>query len=207
MNFILMMSRITSFKENNEFNMIYTEDQIYPFFAPDDSHGFLSNWYKSDFRGVARFSGYDEYKIANVTEYCYPITYVCAEQFLMASKATLFGDLAAHEKIMLTNSPREMKDFGRRVKNFNSAVWDANKMSIMRMGLYYKFTQNEKLQRGLLLTGDKVLIEASPYDHIWGVGLGPNDARLLNTDEWRGQNLLGQCLIDIRKAIQNGSKS
>ena len=200
-----MMSLIMSYKEGNEFNMIYTEDQIYPFFAPDDSHGFLSNWYKSDFRGVARFSGYDEYKIANVTEYCYPITYVCAEQFLMASKATLFRDLAAHEKIMLTNSPREMKDFGRRVKNFDETVWNANKMFIMRTALYLKFTQNEELKTGLLLTGDKELIEASPYDKIWGVGLGSNDKRLLNTNEWRGQNLLGQCLMDVRKAIKEGN--
>lgn len=187
--------------------MIYTGDQIYPFFAPDDAHGFLSNWYKSPFSSKMYIKGCDEFKIAEISEYPYEIPYVCAEQFLMAAKAMLFGDLAAHEKIMLTNSPREMKDFGRRVKNFNKTVWDANKMFIMRTGLYYKFTQNEELKTGLLLTGDRILIEASPYDHVWGVGLGPNDKRLLNTDEWRGQNLLGQCLMDIRKAIRDGDKN
>ena len=181
--------------------MIYTEDQIYPFWACDDSHGFLSNWYKSPFSSKTCIEGYDEFKIAKISKYPYEIPYVCAEQFLMAMKATLFEDQQTHEKIMQTKSPREMKDFGRRVKNFNKTVWDANKMFIMRSALFCKFDQNEELKNGLLLTGDKILIEASPYDHVWGVGLGPSDERLLNTNMWRGQNLLGQCLMDIRMAL------
>lgn len=183
--------------------MIYTENQIYPFFAPDDSHGFLSNWYKSSFSSKIRIAGYDEFKVAKISQHPYEVTYVCAEQFLMAMKALLFGDHEAHEKIMGTKSPREMKDFGRRVKNFNKTVWDTNKMFIMRSALFCKFDQNEELKNGLLLTENKILIEASPYDHVWGVGLGPNDERLLNTDTWRGQNLLGQCLMDIRIAFKN----
>ena len=185
--------------------MIYTEDQIYPFWACDDSHGFLSNWYKSPFSSKMCIKGYDEFKIAKLSEYPYEIPYVCAEQFLMAGKAMLFEDHDAHEKIMCTKSPREMKDFGRRVKNFDEMTWNANKMFIMRTALYLKFTQNEELKTGLLLTGDKELIEASPYDKIWGVGIGPNDKRLLNTDEWKGLNLLGQCLMDVRKAIKEGN--
>lgn len=184
--------------------MIYAEDQIYPFFAPDDSHGFLSNWYKSPFEARCRFGECDAYKISAIDELLHGVRYCCAEQFLMASKATLFGDADSYEKIMKTSSPREMKDFGRRVKGFDQEVWDANKATVMHFALHLKFDQNEELAEGLLLTGDRVIIEASPYDVIWGVGLGPSDKRLLNTDEWRGQNLLGECLMDTRRSLRAG---
>lgn len=184
--------------------MIYTEEQIYPFWAALDSHGFLSNWYKSPFETKCRFGSCDESKISVIEELPQDVRYCCAEQFLMAAKATLFGDIDSYERIMKTSSPREMKDFGRRVKGFDQDVWDANKATIMRFALHFKFEQNEELAEGLLLTGDRIIIEASPYDTVWGVGLGPNDKRLLNTDEWRGQNLLGECLMDARRALRDG---
>lgn len=147
----------------------------------------FSNWYKSDFT----IKGID---------------FNCVEQYMMFSKARLFGDLEIASQILSTDDPKEQKALGRKVKGFDPDVWDARCVPIVTAGLIHKFTQNKELQDILLLTKGKTLVEASPYDKIWGVGLSASDPLITNPENWKGKNLLGIALMDARSAIENNLK-
>lgn len=134
------------------------------------------------------------------------VEYTSAEQWMMASKARLFGDLDMEKKILETNSPRKQKAFGRRVKGFEQKEWQENSMDIVVRGNMAKFEQNESLKERLLQTGEKIIVEASPYDKIWGIGLGPNNANALVPEKWKGLNLLGQAIMTVRDRIRAESK-
>lgn len=129
------------------------------------------------------------------------ITYNCGEQYMMAQKALLFGDCETFNLIMESDNPRDQKKLGRQVKNFNQEVWDKNKEKIVFDGNLARFTQNKYLKEILLNTQGQ-LVEASPYDRIWGIGLSKNDPRVLNENQWLGQNLLGKILTQVRKQIK-----
>lgn len=126
------------------------------------------------------------------------VTYTSAEQYMMAEKAKLFGDEEIRAEILNTDDPRMCKALGRKVKNFDKAVWDKEKEHIVRKGNTKKFLQNSALRNFLLSTGDKVLVEASPTDRVWGIGLGKNNPDALDPQKWRGQNLLGFALMNVR---------
>ena len=128
--------------------------------------------------------------------------YSCAEQYMMAEKARLFGDEEMREEIMNTSDSKLMKALGRKVRNFDPQVWDKAKYSIVLNGNYYKFTQNKEMMDFLLSTGDKVLVEASPMDTIWGIGLGKDNEKAHNIASWRGKNLLGFALMEVRDEIR-----
>ena len=129
--------------------------------------------------------------------------YSCAEQYMMAEKARLFGDKEVEKEIMNTSDPKLMKALGRKVRNFDPQVWDKVKYSIVLNGNYYKFTQNKEMMDFLLSTGDKILVEASPMDTIWGIGLGKDNEKAHNIASWRGKNLLGFALMEVRDEIRN----
>lgn len=120
----------------------------------------------------------------------------------MAEKARLFGDKEICAKIMESTEPNKIKALGRKVKNFDQAVWDACKYSIVLNGNYLKFIQNPKLKEFLLSTGDKVLAEASPYDGIWGIRMGEKSPNVRNPMEWQGENLLGFALMEVREELR-----
>ena len=128
--------------------------------------------------------------------------YYCAEQYMMAEKARLFGDEEVEEEIMNTHDPKLMKALGRKVRNFDPQVWDKAKYSIVLNGNYYKFTQNKAMMDFLLSTGDKILVEASPLDTIWGIGLSKDNEKAQNIAAWRGKNLLGFALMEVRDEIR-----
>lgn len=130
------------------------------------------------------------------------VTYTCAEQFMMAEKAKLFGDTESMVKIMCETHPAEQKRLGRKVKNFVESQWQSVALDIVTLGNVAKFTHDEERRKFILDTGDKVLVEASPTDRIWGIGLGPHDQRIYNPAEWQGTNLLGQALMNARKIIK-----
>lgn len=129
------------------------------------------------------------------------VTYTSAEQYMMAEKAKLFGDEEIRAEILNTDDPRMCKALGRKVKNFDKAVWDKEKEHIVRKGNTKKFLQNSALRNFLLSTGDKVLVEASPTDRVWGIGMGKNNPDALDPQKWRGQNLLGFALMNVRDFI------
>ena len=121
---------------------------------------------------------------------------------MMAEKARLFGDEEVEKEIMNTSDPKLMKALGRKVRNFDPQVWDKVKYSIVLNGNYYKFTQNKEMMDFLLSTGNKILVEASPMDTIWGIGLGKDNEKAHNIASWRGQNFLGFALMEVRDEIR-----
>jgi ribA/ribD-fused uncharacterized protein len=129
------------------------------------------------------------------------VTFSCAEQGMMHSKALLFEDHVTADKIMQTNDCRRMKELGRQVRGFKDEVWIQHRQEIVFQHSMCKYTQNPYLLQALINTKGRVLVEASPYDSIWGVGLHETDAREVPPSQWPGLNLLGKVLVRVRQAI------
>jgi len=119
---------------------------------------------------------------------------------MMAEKARLFGDNESLAKIMASKSPREQKKLGRKVKNFDPFKWSEVCKEVVRRGNYAKFTQNTELG-WKLIESEGTLVEASPYDRIWGIGLGEDDPRAQDRNQWLGANWLGEVLTEVRQQI------
>lgn len=130
------------------------------------------------------------------------IRYSCCEQYMMHQKALLFKDLTTAAKIMSTTSPKLQKQLGREVINYNEAIWDNRKIDIVFIGNLAKFSQNELLKSELLNTGNRQFVEASPYDTIWGIGMGLDNPLINDPTKWRGLNLLGQVLTFVRDTLR-----
>ncbi len=130
------------------------------------------------------------------------IIFNCCEQFMMCSKALLFNDLETSYKIMDSRNPYEHQQLGRRVKNFDLDKWNEHARDIVYTGNYARFTQNEDDKELLLSTGNKQIVESSPVDKIWGIGLAATDPRALNRATWRGTNWLGEVLTQVREDIK-----
>ena len=124
---------------------------------------------------------------------------------MMAQKARLFGDDAIQAQILAATSPRAVKTLGRRIRNFDEARWQATREDIVYDGNLGKFSQNPALQTFLLNTGDKILVEASPQDRIWGIGLAASDPRAAAPLQWLGENLLGFALMQVRAQLRGNS--
>lgn len=131
------------------------------------------------------------------------VEYCSAEQYMMHQKALLFGDGEIAEQIMQATHPRVQKALGRKVRNFDADRWTAVCRDIVYRGNYAKFSQNEDKKAALLATTG-TLVEASPYDRIWGIGLGADDPRRLDPKTWKGTNWLGEVLTKVRDDLAGG---
>jgi ribA/ribD-fused uncharacterized protein len=127
--------------------------------------------------------------------------YASAEQFMMAEKARLFGDLEARARILATRDPGRAKALGRRVRGFDETVWERARFDLVTDGNLAKFAQDPRLRAHLLSTGDAVLVEASPLDAIWGIGLAAADPGARDPRSWPGLNLLGFALMRTRTLL------
>src|SRR5262249_12551652 len=123
-----------------------------------------------------------------------------AEQFMMYCKAVLFDDTETAAQILAAETPKEQKALGRVVKGFDEARWLLFREGVVYTGSYAKFTQNPELCDALLATRGTTLVEASPYDKVWGIGLGEDDPRARDRSQWQGLNLLGETLTRVREA-------
>lgn len=132
------------------------------------------------------------------------VAYSCAEQFMMAEKARMFGDKEMLLKIMETTYPKEMKAYGRAVQGFDKEAWEKACYDIVKRGNLEKFIQNPELLRFLLGTERRILVEASPRDRIWGIGMGKSNPDVENPLKWRGANLLGFALTEVRDELSEG---
>jgi ribA/ribD-fused uncharacterized protein len=128
-------------------------------------------------------------------------TYSCAEQYMMRGKAVLFGDHAIAAQILAAPHPRDHKALGRKVASFDDAIWRREREAIVLAGNRAKFTQNPELRALLVATRGTELVEASPRDRIWGIGLGADDPRARDRAQWRGANLLGKILTALRDEL------
>jgi ribA/ribD-fused uncharacterized protein len=130
------------------------------------------------------------------------IAYRTAEHFMMAGKARLFGDATTCEKIIVARTPGEAKKLGRQIGNFDEAAWLETRFDLVTRGNIAKFSQNAALGGFLLGTGQQVLVEASPVDAIWGIGLAATDAAAQDPRSWQGLNLLGYALMAARDELR-----
>eukprot|EP00931_Biecheleriopsis_adriatica_P049339 TRINITY_DN28540_c0_g1_i1.p1 TRINITY_DN28540_c0_g1~~TRINITY_DN28540_c0_g1_i1.p1 ORF type:complete len:193 (-),score=48.56 TRINITY_DN28540_c0_g1_i1:401-979(-) len=133
------------------------------------------------------------------------ILYNCAEQYMMAEKARLFGDERTRQAILKEFHPLKQKNLASAkgtLTGFDQAVWDQECYGIVLKGNMAKYSQNLDLQDALLMTGEKQLVEASPQDSIWGIGLGMADAQATSSAKWPGKNLLGKVLMDVRTQLR-----
>jgi ribA/ribD-fused uncharacterized protein len=144
----------------------------------------LSQWYPSEFKDV---NGQQ---------------YNTSEQYMMVKKAVLFDDTVAAEKLLDTVDPKICKKIGRKVQGYDAKVWNKTKEKIVLDGNMYKFNQNPQTLEFLLGTGDKWLVEASPYDKVWGIGMDSKNPDCIYPEKWKGLNLLGKALMIAREQLK-----
>ncbi|WP_280246964.1 NADAR family protein [Nocardia abscessus] len=130
------------------------------------------------------------------------VTFESAEHYMMWSKAMLFGDLVIAEQVLGAGHPREAKSLGRRITGFDETLWEIRRFEIVTAGSVAKFGQHDELRHFLLNTNDRVLVEASPVDRVWGVGLTADDPRVEDPTRWQGFNLLGFALMEARSVLR-----
>lgn len=152
----------------------------------EEPNGYLSNWYRSPFM----LDG---------------ISFTSAEQYIMYRKCIIFGDTASANLILKTDDPAKQQDIGRKTEKYIDNVWKGMRQAVAISGLLAKFTQNEDLKKQLLDTGDAVLVECAHHDKDWACGIGLDNDDRFCADKWRGQNILGFALMEVRSIIRNGS--
>ena len=121
---------------------------------------------------------------------------------MMAEKARLFGDEEMGVQILKSQSPQVAKQLGRQVKGFREQGWSEARFELVVAGNLAKFDQNSELKADRLGTKDKVLVEASPTDRIWGIGLAADSDQATNPEQWRRLNLLGFALMEVRQRLR-----
>ena len=156
------------------------------FWHEDDEHGYFSQWYKAPFT----IEG---------------VSYQTCEQYMMAKKALLFHDYSSYSAIMKEPDPKKDKALGKAVKNYDHDAWHNCNEEIIYNANYAKFSQHPQLKEELLATGNKILVEASPYDRIYGIGLEASDPNAKDPGKWKGKNLLGIVLGRVRESLLNTS--
>jgi ribA/ribD-fused uncharacterized protein len=129
-------------------------------------------------------------------------TYASAEHYMMAAKALLFGDAETADRIRAAPHPRTAKDLGRQVRGFGEQRWADHRFDLVVTGNLAKFGQHRELRDFLVGTGSRVLVEASPYDRIWGIGLSADHEHSTSPEHWRGLNLLGFALMEVRHRLR-----
>lgn len=130
------------------------------------------------------------------------VVYPTAEHFMMAGKARLFADDVALRQVLAAPNPGAVKAIGRSIEGFDEKVWQERRWDIVVQANLAKFSQNAALAEFLRNTGARVLVEASPVDKIWGIGLAADDPDAENPAGWQGLNLLGFALMEVRSRLE-----
>ncbi|WP_306318683.1 MULTISPECIES: NADAR family protein [unclassified Streptomyces] len=131
------------------------------------------------------------------------VEYATAEHWMMAEKARLFGDADAERRAIAAGHPSQAKKAGRLVRGFDDAVWERERFGVVVEGSVHKFASDPALREFLVGTGERVLVEASPMDRVWGIGLAADDEAARDPRRWRGSNLLGFALMAARKRLRS----
>ncbi|KAJ7218283.1 hypothetical protein C8J57DRAFT_1199004 [Mycena rebaudengoi] len=165
------------------------------FWTTGHANGWASQWYKAPFTATVNLGGKDE-----------KLTFLSNEHWMMLQKALLFSDTdIAYEVLSIEGTTKAdmayVKALGRKVKNFKEDVWVENRERIVLEGTLHKFRQNSALREKLMATGETMLVEASPFDKIWGIGCSETNAISRSGDKW-GLNLLGKALVEARRILR-----
>ncbi|KAJ7076123.1 hypothetical protein B0H15DRAFT_606726 [Mycena belliarum] len=165
------------------------------FWSTNHVNGWASQWYPAPFTATLNMNGVDE-----------EIRFLSAEHWMMLQKALLFSDLdVAREVLSIEGTAKQdlarAKALGRKVQNFQDDVWVAHRERIVMEGTVHKFRQNAELRAKLFATGETMIVEASPYDRIWGIGFSEAKAISRDGDKW-GLNLLGKALVEARRILR-----
>lgn len=130
-------------------------------------------------------------------------TYASAEHYMMAAKALLFDDTEMAKRIRESPHPKAAKDLGRQIRGFDEQIWTQRRFELVVSGNLAKFSQHPELRDFLVTTGSRVLVEASPVDRIWGIGLAADHEHAASPADWRGLNLLGFALMEVRHRLDS----
>lgn len=171
-------------KQKNYFKVIKIEDRVtdtHVYFWGDPT---LSNWGPTKFEYMGH-------------------VFFNSEQAFMWKKAITFEDQEIANKILETHNPRVAKDLGREVKGYDDKVWNELRYDVMVEVNLHKFLQSPEKKKTLLSTRDKILVEGSPHDKVWGVGIHWADEKILDEKNWKGENLLGKALMEVRNRIKS----
>ncbi|MFD7404763.1 NADAR family protein [Streptomyces sp. NPDC059866] len=135
------------------------------------------------------------------------VEYATAEHWMMAAKARLFEDAEAERRVLAVAHPAQAKKAGRLVRGFDGSIWERERFGIVVEGSVHKFGAHAELREYLLNTGERILVEASPVDRIWGIGLAADDEAASDPERWRGPNLLGFALMEARERLRSAAGS
>lgn len=191
-------------KQNLDWELVEKYYGKYTFFY----NGPCSNWYPASFSEVINDTTPINELVGILTKQkrikLVPkeIQFNCSEQYMMFYKAITFKDYESAEKILIAEYPGDQKALGRDVKNFNFDVWSGVARKIVYDGCYLKFTQNQDLREELLKTKGTLLVEASPTDTIWGIGMGGYEKEINDVKTWKGANWLGEVLTVLRDSLE-----
>ncbi|MFD6322165.1 NADAR family protein [Streptomyces sp. NPDC058442] len=133
------------------------------------------------------------------------VRYATAEHWMMAAKARLFADPEGEQRVLAAQHPGQAKEAGRLVRGFDEEIWRRERFRVVVEGSVHKFAAHADLRAFLLGTGERVLVEASPVDRVWGIGLAATDERAMDPEQWRGPNLLGFALMRARTRLREGA--
>lgn len=156
------------------------------FHLPSEPYGYLSNWYHSDFDLDGQH-------------------FTSTEQYIMYQKCLAFGDLESAASVLATEDTQAQQDIGRQVKGYVNHVWAGMRQLVAVRGLYAKFSQNEELKKKLLDTSDAWLVECAHKDTTWACGIRLNEDERFDTSKWRGQNILGFALMEVREDLKKAT--
>ena len=154
------------------------------FFRETGPYGCFSNWYPAEFDYAGQH-------------------FLNSEHFMMFHKVMMFHkhDLAC--QIMETDDPAMCKKIaGQKFPEFDSELWEKTCYQIVKRGVKAKFAQNEDILKVLLDTGNALLAECSPFDRKWGIGIGLSNPDHLIVAKWKGRNLLGRVLMEVREELR-----
>jgi ribA/ribD-fused uncharacterized protein len=178
------------------------------FWKANEKNGYMCQWYTSNFELTNEIVNdfpdeIKELKLCKNKSYVLNDLisrkkYDTAEKFMMMGKASLFLDKEMIGIMADEYDPKTLKALGQKVKDFNQSRWNTYKLDIVKIGNYLKFSQNENLKKKLLETGTNELVEASPLDNIWGIGLSADHKDILDKTKWKGKNLLGEAIMFSR---------
>jgi len=130
------------------------------------------------------------------------IMYLTAEHYMMHKKALLFNDLSAAQNILNATTALKAKNIGREILNFNEDEWLKHRFDIVVKANLAKFSSTIELKEFLIGTGETILVEASPVDKIWGIGMASDNPQIEIPSKWKGLNLLGYALIEVREQLK-----